>query len=150
MWPLWRDQLERRAPTAISIAASVVVVFGVIVPGLAGRGDGDSLVGLRMGFYWSLFWFGYVGLMFQMLDRRGLRVMRALPMPSRRLARAWWLSGATWPLLMGGLAYAAVVAVDALTGRVLGSRPFPGALIAPGGSAIVAWHGRDGGPRWSR
>ena len=87
MWPLWRDQLERRAPTAISIAASVVVVFGVIVPGLAGRGDGDSLVGLRMGFYWSLFWFGYVGLMFQMLDRRGLRVMRALPMPSRRLAR---------------------------------------------------------------
>ena len=152
MWLLLRDQFDRHVWKVVMVALGLVTVVLVtlIVPLAAGRGANEAPQIARVFFYWGLFWCGNVGLLLPLSDRLGgLRAMRALPVTSRHLARAWWL-GATVPsVLMGGLAYAALESGVAVVGLAW-PRMTPGPLTAPGAVVFaLLWGCSLAGATWS-
>ncbi|MCH7748751.1 MAG: hypothetical protein IH939_11710, partial [Acidobacteria bacterium] len=114
MWQLFGDQLNRNRSVAITFAAILLVVplLSALLPLLDIQGKGI----LYFFFCWMLFWAGFVGVGNTMADRKGLRVMRALPVRSRDTAWASWL-GATAPgVLIGVVACGALPVLDAVPG----------------------------------
>jgi hypothetical protein len=139
MWRLLRDQWDR------DIWKVLVFVTGALLSplltGLLGVFDAlprrGSQVIAYYGFYFWVFSGGYSGVSSMMADRRGLRVIRALPVQSRAVARASWL-GATAPaIVIGGLAYVSLVIVDVMSGRALEFPLAPGTLSVPEAAAFT-------------
>ena len=92
MWRLLRDQIERDKWKVLGFVAGALLF--PLLTGLWGVFDARARRGSQAfayyGFYCWLFFGGFAGVTSMMADRR-LRVIRALPVQSRVVARASWL-----------------------------------------------------------
>ena len=114
MWRLFADQLNRNRSAALSFAGILVGLL-LLAPLLERTGaQGRGL--LYFAFYFFLFWAGFVGVGNAMGERKGLRVVRVLPLRSRDLAWTLWL-GATAPgALLGAVACGGLLVSNAIPG----------------------------------
>jgi hypothetical protein len=124
MWQLWRDQLERHKWKVVGFAALAVcfVLSFLLVPASDARPRRASQGIASFGFYSWVFWGGWVGVSFTIADRRGLRVIRVLPVRSHNTARAWWFGATITPVLVGVLTYALLLVVSGVTQRAVSCR----------------------------
>ncbi len=114
MWRLFADQLNRNRSATLGFAGLLVVLL-LLAPLLERTGaQGRGL--LYFGFFFFLFWAGFVGVGNAMADRRGLRVMQVLPLRSRDIARALWFGAIAPGALLGVVACGALLAATAIPG----------------------------------
>ena len=114
MWQLFADQLNRNRSAALSFAG-ILVALPLLAPlvqqtGAQGRGL------LYFTFYFFLFWGGFVGVGNAMGERKGLRVVRVLPLRSRDLAWTLWLGAIAPGALLGAVACGGLLVSNAIPG----------------------------------
>ena len=138
MWRLLRDQIERDKWKVLGFVAGALLF--PLLTGLWGVFDARARRGSQAfayyGFYCWLFFGGFAGVTSMMADRR-LRVIRALPVQSRVVARASWLGAITPAIVIGGLAYVSLVIVDVVAGPALEFPIAPGTFSVPEAAAFT-------------
>ena len=95
--------------------AGLLVALLLLAP-LLERTDAQGRGLLYFGFFFFLFWAGFVGVGNAMADRKGLRAMQVLPLRSRDIARALWFGAIAPGALLGVVACGALLAATAIPG----------------------------------